>query len=172
MIVIEAAALEEAYPDWVKMICAGALTNNEHVGYRNLEMYRAQLCEQVRTEMPDVARRLRYISRATLIPLSEWRAGDGLLQRMLDELALVVNEAQIDPAPTDGAGELEGFKRPVKLRRDEVEGIIGKRSYSIARSLRTAGCKVVVVNHAAYAEHDDLCQMFPKYRKYHDKSGE
>lgn len=99
-IVLDAAGLQEAYPDWVKMICAGPLTDNDMVGYRNLETYRAQLYERVCAEQPEVARRLRYMSRATLIPLGDWRAGDGRLEGLMDELALVANEARIAPAPS------------------------------------------------------------------------
>ena len=66
-----------------------------------------------------------------------------------------------DVTPTIG---LDGFQRPVKLT--DAAGIINKRSDVIGRALKGAGCAYAVVNHRAYGEHDDLCKLFPRYRKY------
>ena len=84
---------------------------------------------------------------------------DGMAARHLVEAA--GNGGSMTPG-------LDGLQRPVKLA-DAAE-VIGRRSDVIGRSLETAGCTYVVVNRRAYAEHEDLCKLFPRYRKHYGTS--
>lgn len=58
-----------------------------------------------------------------------------------------------------------GFERPVKVV--DAAGIINVRSDLVLNRLRRADCKTTPKRtRPAYAEHDDLCKLFPRYRKH------
>ena len=117
-IVLEAADLQEAYPGWVQWIRTASLKDNEMVGYRNLELYRRQLYEKVCSVLPEVAKKLRYVSRAGIIPLHEWRSSDNnLLDGLLDELGLIANEARVAAAESPRL-VLDLSNNTVKLDRE------------------------------------------------------
>ncbi len=84
----------------------------------------------------------------------------------LDEI--LAEAVEITEVPSQRPIELETFDQPVKLA--DVARNINKRSDIIGRTLRTAGCKYVVVNRRAYGERGDLMKLFPQYRKHIKKS--
>ncbi len=85
----------------------------------------------------------------------------------LHSIAVSVQQAaESRGGPAEPTPRLHEFEHPVKLT--DAREIIGGRSDEIGRTLRTARCKYAVVNRHAFGEHDDLCKLFPRYRKHHE----
>lgn len=86
--------------------------------------------------------------------------------RLAPDLADQLHSIAISLQPA-AESRLHEFKHPIKLI--DARESIGQRSDEIGRTLRAAGCKYAVVNRRAVGEHDDLCKLFPRYRKHHEK---